>query len=229
MSADANLNQLWARVLVEQLYRAGLRQAVISPGSRSGPLALALDEHPGIGTRTILDERSAAFFALGMAKESGAPAAALATSGTAGANFYPAVVEAAMAHVPLLLLTADRPPELHGWGALQTIPQQRLFGEFARWFVDLGVPEPTGAALDHLRASAARAVATALHSPRGPVQINAPFREPLAPLPDPGALPLQELRRGAMRAPGPRIVSGVELPDRAELERVRQIAQTEER
>jgi len=227
--ADANLNELWARAFVEQLYQAGLRQAVISPGSRSGPLALALAEHAGIVTRAIIDERSGAFFALGMAKESGAPAAALATSGTAGANFYPAVVEAAMAHVPLLLLTADRPIELHGWGALQTVSQDRLFGQFARWFVDLGVPEPSPAAIEHLRATATRAVATALRSPRGPVQINAPFREPLAPTPQPLPLGLQGRRSGATSSPAARIISGVELPDRAALDRIRQIAEVEAR
>ncbi len=219
MQADANLNQFWARALVEQLYRGGLGQAVICPGSRSAPLALALAEHPGITSRAIVDERSAAFFALGMAKESGAPAAVLATSGTAGANFYPAVVEAAMAHVPLLLLTADRPPELQGWGALQTVPQQHLFGEFARWFVDIGLPQPLPAAVAHLRATAARAVATALSSPRGPVQINAPFREPLAPTPDPR--PLEELGRAA-HGSSARIVPAIELPNPVALNGVRQ-------
>lgn len=179
--ACANLNQLWARTLIDQMRAAGLHGVAICPGSRSALLALACAEQQGLKTWTAFDERSAAFFALGVAKESGGPAAVLATSGTAGANLLPAMVEATAANVPLIALTADRPHELHGWGALQTIPQRDLYGEFSRWSVDLGLPEATPAALAHLRATAARALATAMRSPRGPVHLNAPFREPLAP------------------------------------------------
>src|SRR5262245_693256 len=111
------LNQAWARAIIEELVRGGVEHAVVCPGSRSTPLALACAGHPGLRTWSVIDERSAAFFALGIGKASGRPALVVATSGTAGAHFYPAAIEAGMSHVPLVLLTADRPPELQGWGA----------------------------------------------------------------------------------------------------------------
>ena len=180
--SSVDINQTWARCLVSELNAHGILDAVICPGSRSAPLALAFADHPRIHTWSIIDERSAAFFALGLAKQSGVPAALVSTSGTAGANFYPAVIEATYAHVPMLVLTADRPPELHGWGALQTVSQQNLYGSFPRWFLDLGLPEVGEVAARHLRASAARAVSTAVARPNGVVHLNAPFREPLAPV-----------------------------------------------
>ncbi len=167
-----NFNLLWASALADELVRAGVRDAVICPGSRSGPLALALAER--LRAHTVIDERSGAFFALGAAKASGRAVAALSTSGSAGAHFYPALLEAEAAGVPLIAITADRPPELHGWGAPQQLDQQRLFGAHA-WFADLGLPEPQ--ALPHLRATVARAL-----QQRGPSHLNAPFREPLAPI-----------------------------------------------
>src|SRR5258707_12843393 len=179
---SADINETWARCLVSELNAYGILDAVICPGSRSAPLALAFADHPRIRTWSVIDERSAAFFALGMAKQSGVPAALVSTSGTAGANFYPAVIEATYAHVPMLVLTADRPPELHGWGALQTVSQQNFYGSFPRWFLDLGLPEAGEGAARHLRASAARAVSIAVARPNGVVHLNAPFREPLAPV-----------------------------------------------
>jgi 2-succinyl-5-enolpyruvyl-6-hydroxy-3-cyclohexene-1-carboxylate synthase len=181
--SDANINQLWARALLEELVRGGVRHAVVCPGSRSTPLALACQRVEGLKSWSVIDERSAGFVALGMGKHSRAPAVLIATSGTAGAHFYPAVIEAAMSHVPMLVLTADRPLELQGWGAPQTIPQARLFGDFARLFGDVGLPEASDVALTHLRATAARAVAASLRAPRGVVHLNVPFREPLAPTP----------------------------------------------
>jgi len=210
--AAANLNQLWAKALVRELCTAGVTHAVVCPGSRSAPLALACAEQPGLKTWTVIDERSAAFFAVGIAKESGTPAALVATSGTAASNFYPAIVEAAVAHVPLIAITADRPHELHGWGALQTIPQQNLYGQFPRWFSDLGVPEASPAALDHLRASATLAVATSRRLPRGPVHLNAPFREPLAPTQVASDPPLRDLEAGIAR-PAARLIAPVLQPD----------------
>ena len=180
--SDANLNQLWARALLEELVRGGVRHAVVCPGSRSSPLAVACQRVEGLKTWSVIDERSAGFFALGVGKQSRAPAVLVATSGTAGAHFYPAVIEAAMANVPLVVLTADRPLELQGWGAPQTIPQARLFGDFSRLFADVGLPEASEVALLHLRATASRAVGMALRMPRGAVHINVPFREPLAPI-----------------------------------------------
>ena len=121
-------NSLWGSVLVETLYQLGLRHAVISPGSRSTPLTLAFARHPGIGSIPVLDERSAGFLALGLALRSHHPVVLLCTSGTAGANYFPAVIEAQESGVPLLVITADRPPEMRACHSGQTIDQQKLYG-----------------------------------------------------------------------------------------------------
>jgi 2-succinyl-5-enolpyruvyl-6-hydroxy-3-cyclohexene-1-carboxylate synthase len=170
-----NFNLVWAAALADELHRGGVREVVIAPGSRSAPLALALAER--FQAYTVIDERSAAFFALGAAKAAGRTVAVLSTSGSAGAHFYPALLEAEATGVPVIAITADRPPELHGWGAPQQLDQQRLFGAHT-WFAELGVPDPL--TVPHLRATVARA----LQQP-GPVHLNAPFREPLAPVPGP--------------------------------------------
>ncbi|GBD23857.1 2-succinyl-5-enolpyruvyl-6-hydroxy-3-cyclohexene-1-carboxylate synthase [bacterium HR29] len=174
----------YAGSFLDALVRSGLRDLVLCPGSRSTPLALLAHRHRGVRTWMHLDERSAAFFALGLAKASGKPAAVLVTSGTAAANLFPAVVEARYGQVPLLLLTADRPPEAHDVGALQTIDQQHLFGRHAKWFQSLLLPEEGEEALRHAAVTAARAVAAALADPPGPVHLNLPFREPLIPGPE---------------------------------------------
>lgn len=178
----ATLNTLWARALVQELVRGGVAHAVVSPGSRSAPLALACAEAaPGLRTWSILDERSAGFFALGLALASGRPAAVVVTSGTAGAHLLPAVIEAWAAGVPLIILTADRPWELHGFGAPQTIPQEGLYGRFTGGTELLAVAEANSESFLHLRATVARAVSACRRPPRGPVHLNVPFREPLAP------------------------------------------------
>lgn len=166
---------------VDALASSGIHEAVICPGSRSTPLALLLRRHPRIRTWIHLDERSAAFFALGMAKARRAPVAVVATSGTATANFFPAVVEAFHGRVPLLVLTADRPPELREVGALQTIDQVRLYGGQVKWFQELLLPELGPTAARHARVVAARAVAIAGGDRPGPVHLNVPVREPLLP------------------------------------------------
>ena len=135
-----NANTALASAFVEELARCGLRHAVLSPGSRSTPLALALWRQEEIEATVIVDERSAAFFALGAAQASGAPVAILCTSGTAAANFHPAVCEADHSAVPLIVLTADRPPELRGIGAGQAIDQLKLYGSAVRWFCEVGTP-----------------------------------------------------------------------------------------
>lgn len=171
---------------VDELARAGVRHVCVAPGSRSTPLALLLADHPAITVWMHLDERCAAFFALGIARALGAPAAMLCTSGTAAANFFPAVVEAQSAGVPLLVFTADRPPELREVGAAQTIDQNRLYGSHAKWFVEVALPEASPAMLRYARALAHRAVATSMAQPAGPVHLNFPFREPLVPTPGGG-------------------------------------------
>jgi 2-succinyl-5-enolpyruvyl-6-hydroxy-3-cyclohexene-1-carboxylate synthase len=184
-----NANTALASAFTEELARCGLRHAVISPGSRSTPLALALWRQEEIETTVIVDERSAGFFAIGAAQASGAPVALLCTSGTAAANYHPAVCEADHSALPLLVLTADRPPELRGIGAGQAIDQLKLYGSSVRWFCEVGTHQADDDGLLHYRSTACRAFATARGESRpGPVHLNFPFREPLAPLPDDGAV-----------------------------------------
>jgi len=185
----ASLNALWALAVVQELVHAGVRHAVVAPGARSAPLALAFAEAtPGLSVHSVVDERTAGFFALGLALETGHPSAVVVTSGTAGAHLLPSLMEAWAAHVPLVALTANRPWELHGFGAPQTVPQEGLFGRFTRMAVALPVPEANSTAMVHLRAVVARAVAASQGAPRGPVHLDIPFREPLARGPDEPAL-----------------------------------------
>jgi 2-succinyl-5-enolpyruvyl-6-hydroxy-3-cyclohexene-1-carboxylate synthase len=169
--------------LVDEWARAGVADAVVCPGSRSTPLALALADHPGVRVHVHHDERSGGFLALGLGLASGRPSVVLTTSGTAAAELHPAVVEADLAAVPLLVCTADRPPELRDVGAPQAIDQLHLYGRAVRWFGDPGVPDAAGA--DRWRAFAARAVTAALGPRPGPVHLNLPFREPLVGTPGP--------------------------------------------
>ncbi len=174
-------NLLWAYALVDGLVTFGATQAVISPGSRSTPLVLACDGHSAIELTVQVDERCAAFFALGLAKQSHKPVILIATSGSAPAHWYPAVIEASHSNIPLILVTADRPPELHGWGANQTTDQQRLFGSHLRAFHDPGPAQADDKRIIQLH-NLAREAAMASQRPHpGPVQINMPFREPLLP------------------------------------------------
>ncbi len=161
-----------------------MRQAVTSPGSRNAPISLTLAADPRIDAVSVIDERAAGFMALGMAKTSGRPVAVTCTSGTAAANLLPAVVEAHEARVPLIVLTADRPPELRDVGAGQAIDQLKLFGSAAKWFVEVGNGEVGRDWATHIRALACRAWWTAGGGRRGPVHLNLPLREPLAPLPE---------------------------------------------
>jgi len=182
-----NVNSLWGSVAAEALARCGARRAVISPGSRSTPLAFAFAQHPGFEAIPVLDERSAAFFALGMAKQDLRPVVLLCTSGTAGANYFPAVIEAHEAGVPLIVLTADRPPEMRSCASGQTIDQQRLFGVYAGFHHELALPEASLPLLRYLRQTLAHAVERSIFPHAGAVHLNAPFRDPLAPVDDDGA------------------------------------------
>ncbi len=159
-----------------------MTHAVTCPGSRNAPLIYALAEIEGLEAVSVLDERAAGFLALGLAKASGRPVAVTCTSGTAAANLLPAVVEAHEARVPLIVLTADRPPELRDTGAGQAIDQLKLYGSAAKWFVEVGNHEPGRDAAVHHRALACRAWATAAGGRPGPVHLNFPLREPLAPV-----------------------------------------------
>lgn len=179
-----NVNTLWSSILVETLSRLGLSTAIICPGSRSGPLAVAFAQHPNIEAIPVLDERSAAFFGLGLARRSGLPIVLVCTSGTAGANFYPAVIEAEASRVPLLLLTADRPPELRNCHAGQAIDQVKLYGQYPRWHTELALPSPQPDRLAYVRQTCIYAWERSQWPVPGPVHLNIPFRDPLAPIAD---------------------------------------------
>jgi 2-succinyl-5-enolpyruvyl-6-hydroxy-3-cyclohexene-1-carboxylate synthase len=182
-----NRNTALASALVEELARCGVRRAVVAPGSRSTPLALAVWRQPAIEATVVVDERSAGYFAVGAAQASGAPVAVLCTSGTAAANLHPAVVEADESAVALLVLTSDRPPELRGIGAGQTIDQLKLYGDSVRWFCEVGSHDADDDGLLHYRSVACHAYAAARGEPRpGPVHLNLAWRDPLGPEPREG-------------------------------------------
>ncbi|SKB15941.1 2-succinyl-5-enolpyruvyl-6-hydroxy-3-cyclohexene-1-carboxylate synthase [Planktothrix sp. PCC 11201] len=177
-----NINTIWASVLVETLAQLGLKTAILCPGSRSTPLTIAFAQHSSIETIPILDERSAAFFALGIAKKSGLPTVLVCTSGTAGANFYPAIIEAKESRVPLLILTADRPPELRDCHAGQTIDQVRLYNNYPNWQAELSIPSLDLGLLRYLRQTLIYAWERSQFPISGVVHLNIPFRDPLHPV-----------------------------------------------
>lgn len=185
----ANVNTALASAFAEELVRSGVERAVISPGSRSTPLAVALYREPGLEVSVVIDERSAGFFALGAAQAVGMPVALLCTSGTAAANYHPAVAEADLSALPLIVLTADRPPELRDTGSGQTIDQIKLYGDAVRWFSEVGCHDADDSGLLHFRSLACRAVSLAAGDPRpGPVHLNFAWREPLSPVEVPGSV-----------------------------------------
>ncbi len=181
MSHQAEVNLHWCFRLLDGLTAAGVRRLVLSPGSRSTPLVLAAERHPQLHLHTLIDERSAGFFALGLSRFDGTPAVLVATSGSAPAHWYPAVIEANQGQVPLILLSADRPPELHDWGANQSIDQTRLFGTQVRAFHDPGPARSDADGLRFIRQLGRKAVRQSRWPRPGPVHINLPLREPLVP------------------------------------------------
>jgi 2-succinyl-5-enolpyruvyl-6-hydroxy-3-cyclohexene-1-carboxylate synthase len=201
-----DVTQSFAATLVDELAAQGVRFACISPGSRSAPVAMALQRHPRIKVFVHIDERSGSFFGVGLAKATGRPVVLLCTSGTAAAEFHPAVVEASYSHTPLIVLTADRPPELQGVGANQAIDQQQLYGTAVRWFFDPGPPVELPNSSRLWRRLAARAYAEAAE---GPVHLNLPFREPLVPAP--GQVP------AGQGVPGQSVTVGRTMPTQSQV------------
>lgn len=195
-----NLHSAWSALFVRALASQGVRDLVISPGSRSTPLCLAAAQEPALRCHTHVDERVAAFFALGLARATRAPVALLCTSGTAGAHWLPAVIEASQAYHPLVLITADRPWEAYDCAAPQTIDQTDLFGRYVRHRAELGLPDPSPAALRAVARIAAQCVQRARWPEPGPVHVNARYRKPLEPVDVGAPEPWEEVVRG-LRAP----------------------------
>lgn len=223
---------VFLNAFVDELSRSGVKHLVFCPGSRSTPLALRFAEHADFKLWQQLDERSAAFFALGIGKASGMLAAVLCTSGTAAANFFPAIVEAHYARVPLIVLTADRPPELRDSGAPQTIDQIKLFGDHAKWFVEMALPEATAEMLRYARTIACCAVDEATNAPAGAVHLNFPFREPL--IPEPIEIEYDARERDAFEGradgqPFARVTTGTRVPNAAQIAALAQQLQKIER
>ncbi len=185
-----NPSTAFATVVVDELIRSGVREAVLAPGSRSTPLALALaaaDREGRLRLHVRIDERTAGFLAIGLIRGTGLPVPVVTTSGTAVANLYPAVLEASHSGLPLIVLSADRPPELRGTGANQTTDQLKVFGDAVRLFHELGTPSKQVGQVAYWRSQIARAVSTAVGARTadpGPVQLNCPLVEPLVPTDD---------------------------------------------
>ena len=176
-----NRNFIWAKAFVNQLYAGGVRNVCISPGSRSTPLTLAFANEKRIKCYINIDERSSAFFALGIAKVTNKPVVVVTTSGTATAELYPAIIEAYQSRIPLIICTADRPPELLNSGANQTINQRNIYRNHIRWFKNVGLPELTTKKLERLQHTTLKAIEISTKKNAGPVHLNFPFRKPLEP------------------------------------------------
>ncbi|MGJ8639812.1 MAG: 2-succinyl-5-enolpyruvyl-6-hydroxy-3-cyclohexene-1-carboxylic-acid synthase [Opitutaceae bacterium] len=180
--ACSTVNSVWGALTMEVLARLGVETIVVSPGSRSTPLTIAAARNSKLEAIPVLDERSAGFFALGLAKRTRKPVALVCTSGSAAANYFPAVVEASMSGTPLLILTADRPPELRDCSSGQSIDQLKMYGDYTRGFYEVSLPERHSNQLAYLRQTLVHAVNRAMGEHSGPVQLNYPFRDPLAPV-----------------------------------------------
>jgi 2-succinyl-5-enolpyruvyl-6-hydroxy-3-cyclohexene-1-carboxylate synthase len=184
-----NRSTLHGRAVVDELARGGVAAVCVAPGSRSTPLTAAFAGHDDVRVLSHLDERSAAFFALGRARRTGEPTPVVTTSGTAAANLHPAVVEASRARVPFVALTADRPAELRDSGANQTVDQEKLYGSATRFYADLPEPTAESRTLRATRTKVAQGLAAATGTPAGPVHLNCPFPKPLEPTPVDGDVP----------------------------------------
>jgi 2-succinyl-5-enolpyruvyl-6-hydroxy-3-cyclohexene-1-carboxylate synthase len=225
----SNLHIAWARLFLRAAASAGVTEVVLSPGSRSTPLAVAAATTEGLRVHVVVDERSAAFFALGQARASGRPSLLICTSGTAGAHYFPAVIEASQSFVPLLVVTADRPWELQDAAAPQTIDQLKLFGSYARHYAELGLPDPSPSALVSVPRIAAQSVARALGPVPGPVHVNARFRKPLEPVSAPGPEPFQPLWEELMERGVCRVHPPASAPDERAVAEIAERAASAER
>lgn len=208
MSQDArgsDLHSAWARLFFSSLASAGLREIVISPGSRSTPLALAAAAEARLRVHVLIDERDAAFFALGQARRSGRASALLCTSGTAAAHYLPAILEASQSHVPLLAITADRPWEAYDAASAQTLDQVKLYGDAVRHYAELGLPDASPGALAAVVRIAAQALYATTAPRPGPVHLNARFRKPLEPVAVAGREPFADRIEALLRAGAPRV------------------------
>src|SRR3989339_1223189 len=183
-----NINHLWGKLIIEELIRCGVEYFCIAPGSRSGPLVVAVAQNKRAKSCIHFDERGLAYYALGLTASSGKTACLITTSGTAAANLFPAVVEASKKKLSLIILTADRPPELRNTGANQTIDQVKIFGGYARFFFDLPCPTQE-ISLETVLTTVDQAVYRSRANFPGPVHINCMFRQPLAPIPEKGFTP----------------------------------------
>lgn len=179
MKLSVNRNIVWCELFIQRLVELGVKYACISPGSRSTPLTLAITSNNSVEAFSIVDERSSAFFALGLAKQTKTPVVILTTSGTAVAEIYPAIIEAHYQRVPLIVCTADRPPILRGKGANQTINQHNIYRNHIRLFKDIGLPDLNK--LPYIKAIAEEAIEIALYKNKGPVHLNFPFEKPFEP------------------------------------------------
>ncbi|MEO8801699.1 MAG: 2-succinyl-5-enolpyruvyl-6-hydroxy-3-cyclohexene-1-carboxylic-acid synthase, partial [Polyangiaceae bacterium] len=216
-----NLHIGWAETLVGALVAAGVTDIVVSPGSRSTPLVLAAAARTNVRCTVVVDERSAAFFALGQARASGKPSVLICTSGTAAAHYFPAVIEASTAFVPLVVLSADRPWEDRETGASQTIDQVKMFGRYVRLFVDIGPPDPSPAAFKALTRIAAQSVHAALAPTPGPVHLNVQLRKPLEPAIVNGREAWEDVRDALVaRAPTAISLSTAPMVDEPTLDRI---------
>jgi 2-succinyl-5-enolpyruvyl-6-hydroxy-3-cyclohexene-1-carboxylate synthase len=178
---SANPNYRFAWHFLDALVNAGLRRVCVAPGYLNSPLLLTIADHPGLRSHVFHDERAAAFAGVGMARAAGEPVAVMATAGTAAAELHPAVVEAWQSRIPVLFLTADRPPELRDVGERQSVDQVHLYGRAVKWYHEAALPGPGLDLPRYMRALAIRAWSEAVELPRGPVHVNFPFREPLPP------------------------------------------------
>ncbi|MBT7649927.1 MAG: 2-succinyl-5-enolpyruvyl-6-hydroxy-3-cyclohexene-1-carboxylic-acid synthase [Opitutae bacterium] len=191
----AQANQSWGEIVARTLYELGVFNIFFSPGSRSTPLVLGFERHPELTCTPVLDERSAGYIALGFSKRTQRPSAILCTSGSALTNWFPAVVEASYSGTPIILLSADRPPELQDCGAGQTINQVNLFGTFVRSFYQISLPELSAKSINKLRASIADSYSYCIGQNPGPVHLNFPFREPFHSKKKTKSLPIPPLRQ----------------------------------